>query len=371
MKRLIYGIIMVIAFAGCAEDSLEIPHIDQVALIRNNTHSSVIFYVNTPDTLGFQLTGRDQDGDSSTLYVDTYQGDYFTGTVIGQDNFPITSGKSISYTSIPAFITTNTIGDYCLEFVLRDRKGNESSPYVLSYQVTYEPFILSSTLNINFGNVTVGSSSWPPVTVTIDNIGNPGEANLELSILRFTGSDSSSGYQGWGFGIAKAGTDASGLLPAQVYTCRVLIDGGTGPLDPGQLVSINGSDATTMNDVCIEIQADLNGAACTFDGTNEEIVIKSNTKGTSSRVFITDTDLFSSLNNANASASIPVNGADHQFNKSSDFVSLNTIAPGGSEDVFITFDPKTTGTFNAVLEIPYNHVYLSPLQITLTGVGVP
>ena len=368
VRMLIYGIVIAAAFTGCGEESKQIPFIDQVLLIRNNTHTSVIFYENTPDTLGFQLTGRDQDGDTSTLFVDTYQGDYLTGTVIAQDNFPITAGKSISYTSNPAFITTNTLGDYCLEFVLRDGKGNESSPYVLSYQVTYEPLILSSDLNIDFGNITVGSSS-PALTVTITNNGAPLEANLEMSILSFSGNDSSSGYQGWGFTVGKIGTDASGLSnDATVYTCAVTVDGDT---DNKQTVSIVGSDAQTIDAVCTEIQSDLNGATCTFDDPNDSIVITSNTKGNSSRILIEDTDLFSSLTNSNPAADTPVNGADHQYYKSNDDVSLETIVVGAPQTVDITFEPKATGTFNAVLLVPYNHVYLSPLQITLTGVGVP
>ncbi len=362
MKNLFF-IIIVIIFAGCAEESLEIPVIDHVDLVRNSTHPSVTFYVDTPDTLDFQLTGRDGDGDTRTLYVDTYQGDYLTGTIIAQDNFSITSGKSISYTSVSPFITTNIAGDYCLKFVLRDKEGNESFPYVLSYQVTDEPLINSSTLNIDFGNVSVGTSS-PPTTVTISNIGT---ADLEMSILRLTGSDGSSGYQIWGFSAAKIGTDATGLNnDATVYTCTITVDGD---VINKQTISVVGSDAQTIDALCTEIQLDLNGATCTFDDPNDQIVITSSTTGKSSRIFIEDTDLFSSLTNINPSADSPVDGADHQFNISNDDVSLATIS--GSETVDVTFDPKITGTFNIVLEVHYNHVYLSPLQITLTGVGIP
>jgi hypothetical protein len=364
MKNFFF-IVIVIIFAGCAEDSLVFPVIDHVDLMRNSTHPSVTFYVDTPDTLDFQLTGHDQDGDTSTLYVDTYQGDYLTGTIIAQDNFSITSGKSISYASVSPFITTNIPGDYCLKFVLRDRKGNESFPYVLSYQVTGEPLIDSSTFNINFGNVTVGTSS-PPTTVTISNNGT---GILEVSILRFTGSDSSSGYQIWGFSAGKNGTSTTGLSnDATVYTCTITVDGD---VINKQAISIVGSDAQTIDELCIEIQSDLNGATCTFDDPNDQIVITSSTTGNSSRIFIEDTDLFSSLTNINPSAETPVNGVNHQFNKSNDDVSLKTIGPAGSETVDITFYPKTTGTFNAVLEIPNNHVYLSPLKINLTGDGVP
>jgi len=115
----------------------------------------------------------------------------------------------------------------------------------------------------------------------------------------------SSGSQGWGFTAATAGTDASGLAnDATTYTCSIDVDGDTNS------VSVVGSDAQTMDEVCTEIEADLTGATCSFDETNDEIVVTSSSTGEDSIISITDTDLFATLTNANASAETAVPGTN-------------------------------------------------------------
>lgn len=90
---------------------------------------------------------------------------------------------------------------------------------------------------------------------------------------------------------SKTITDSTGLTnDATVYTATILINGAfTYP------VSVVGSSAQTIGALIAEIQADVSAATVALVGG--KIRITSNSPGDGSAVFISDTDLFSSLTN--------------------------------------------------------------------------
>jgi len=141
----------------------------------------------------------------------------------------------------------------------------------------------------------------------VDNLsGTNWKQHVEYRVLEIGGGDTTSGYQEWGFSDATTTGSASGLAnDSTTYTCSISVDGVANP------ISIVGSDSQTIGDVIDEINADLTGATCSFNATgNGFIKITSDSDGTASTIAITDTDLFSSLTNANGSAESAVAGTN-------------------------------------------------------------
>ena len=102
------------------------------------------------------------------------------------------------------------------------------------------------------------------------------------------------GTQQVSFTVSKAGGDASGLLNDEtVYDAAIVVDGGG-----SQLINIVGEEAQTFTALIAQINQDLTGASIGLSGGN--LVVTSDTLGTSSTIAITDTDLFSTLTNFNA-----------------------------------------------------------------------
>ena len=96
------------------------------------------------------------------------------------------------------------------------------------------------------------------------------------------------------FTIGKVGGDATGLLNDEtVYDASIAVDGGG-----AQLINIVGEEAQTFTALITQINQDLTGASIALDGGN--LVVTSDTLGTSSAIAITDTDLFSTLTNYSA-----------------------------------------------------------------------
>jgi len=194
MRNILYVCFILFFLIRCAEDSLEVPTVDDVQLIRNGTHTSVTFYEmsGVGDDLGFQLSGYDFNGDARTLFVNRYnQADYPDGTSLEEDELTLSSGKSIAYNSAVDFKTTGILGDFVLEFTIRDSKGNRSLPYAVGYMVTYEPEIEvresgAPIVSYDFGNVTV--STTDTVTISIHNVAASGDLNI--SVLTFSGTNS-------------------------------------------------------------------------------------------------------------------------------------------------------------------------------------
>lgn len=192
MRKILY-LCFLFFFIRCAEDSLVVPTVDDVHLMRNATHESVIFYEmgGIGDDLGFQLSGYDDDGDAKTLFVNRYnQIDYPDGTPLEEDEFTLSAGKNIVYNSAANFKTTGIVGDFVFEFTIRDSKGNRSLPYVAGYTVTYEPEIsVTGTSGVDthdFGNVAVSTTAT--VTISIHNVAASGD--LYISVLTFSGTNS-------------------------------------------------------------------------------------------------------------------------------------------------------------------------------------
>lgn len=97
------------------------------------------------------------------------------------------------------------------------------------------------------------------------------------------------GYQTVDFGGTVVGGNATGLAnDATAYTASISIDGTAYP------VSVVGSAAQTFTTLVTEINADLPGTEAAIDGDGN-ITVTSSTTGNTSKVVITDTDLFSSL----------------------------------------------------------------------------
>ena len=119
--------------------------------------------------------------------------------------------------------------------------------------------------------------------------------------------DVRAGSQAYGFESAKTAASASGLAnDATAYTAVIAVDG------VNKNISIVGSAAQTLQTVIDEINTDLGvDAVAEFDTTgNGFIKITSATKGASSSIAITDTDLFSSLSNSNEEPEAAVPGSD-------------------------------------------------------------
>ena len=102
------------------------------------------------------------------------------------------------------------------------------------------------------------------------------------------------GTQQVSFGVSKAGGDATGLTNDEtVYDASIVVDGGG-----AQLINIVGEEAQTSATLIVQINQDLTGASIALAGGN--LVVTSDTTGTSSTIAITDTDLFSTLTNFTA-----------------------------------------------------------------------
>ena len=219
MRKILYVCFILFFITHCAEDSLVIPSVDDVELIRNATHESVIFYEmgGVGDDLGFQLDGYDDDGDAKTLFVNRYnQTDYPDGTPLDQDEITLSTRKNIVYNSAANFKITAVVGDFALEFIIRDSKGNRSAPYVVGYTVTYEPEIevreSGAPIAIyDFGNVAVSTTAT--VTFSIHNVAASGD--LYISVLTFSGTNSDL--------FGKQNDDCSGatIIPANSETVNI------------------------------------------------------------------------------------------------------------------------------------------------------
>jgi len=141
-----------------------------------------------------------------------------------------------------------------------------------------------------------GAGEDNPVTLKIDAIGKSTE---------YKGIPWNSGYQDWGFSACTEETSSTGLAnDVTTYSFDVAVDGGA-----AQTITITGSNAQTISALISEINAQLTGATAVFyPQDNGYIRIKSNSEGSSSTIAITDTNLFSSLTNANANAETAVAG---------------------------------------------------------------
>jgi hypothetical protein len=94
------------------------------------------------------------------------------------------------------------------------------------------------------------------------------------------------GTQEVSFTIGKAGGDATGLLNDEtVYDASIAVDGGG-----AQLINVVGEEAQTFTALINQINQDLTGASIALAGGN--LLVTSDTLGTSSAIAITDTDLF-------------------------------------------------------------------------------
>jgi hypothetical protein len=102
------------------------------------------------------------------------------------------------------------------------------------------------------------------------------------------------GSQQVSFTSGKAGGDPTGLLNDEtVYDATIAVDGGG-----AQAINVVGEEAQTFTQLIAEINQDLTGASIALEGGN--LVVTSDTLGTSSSIAITDTDLFSTLTNFSA-----------------------------------------------------------------------
>ncbi len=158
--------------------------------------------------------------------------------------------------------------------------------------------------------------------------------------------DKTAGYQAWGFSSAKTGASASGLAnDATAYTASIVVDG------VAKAISIVGSAAQTLANVITQINTDL-GAAATAALVDGAIRVTSATTGAASSVVITDTDLFGSLTDSNASAEDAVAGTDSGSATKQCGYFCTTAVPG--QTVLLTgvrFRGKTTGAGVVPLEL--------------------
>lgn len=144
---------------------------------------------------------------------------------------------------------------------------------------------------------------------------NPGIVDVELEEDVNAGDDvrvrhsedKTAGSQKWGFSAAKTTASASGLAnDTTAYTASIVVDGVAKP------ISILGNAAQTLATVISQVNTDLGAAATAAfeESGNGFIKVTSATKGAASSVVITDTNLFSSLTNANPAAETAVAGTD-------------------------------------------------------------
>jgi len=148
-----------------------------------------------------------------------------------------------------------------------------------------------------------------------------------------------SGSHKWGFTGATVIGDASGLAnDGTVYTATIAVDGGA-----AQPIAITGSASQTMSTVIDEINTDLTGATAAFESSgNGFIKITSATTGDASTVRIVDTDLFSTLTNANTTYETAVDGTD-------DITSAGVVRTGAGTSgspyiITVTLDTDETDT---------------------------
>jgi len=138
----------------------------------------------------------------------------------------------------------------------------------------------------------------------IDSDGN----ETKVAVKTIAGCSS---YQKWGFSAKKTKNSPTGLTnDSTAYTASISVDGTTNS------ISVTGSDAQTLSTLIDEINSDLSGATASWDTTgNGYIKITSNSSGeetSESSIAITDTDLFSSLTNINASVETAVTGVSNK-----------------------------------------------------------
>jgi hypothetical protein len=148
--------------------------------------------------------------------------------------------------------------------------------------------------------------------------------------------DPTAGSQTVDFGGTIVGANATGLAnDATVYTATVTIDGGA-----AQPVAVTGSAAQTFTTLLAELNTDVTGAEFAIVGG--DLVLTSDTEGTSSTVLITDGTLFTALTG---------------------FVDINTAVAGTGVTSYtasvsidgvaypIVVDPLTVSTFTDLLGV--------------------
>jgi len=166
------------------------------------------------------------------------------------------------------------------------------------------PGTLVGNSQVTSGTVNLTSGAY---TITFAGTGGTAASYTTSVDLLNVPAPATSGYQEVDFTVAKVGSDSTGLAnTAQVYTASILVDGVANP------ITVTGSAAQTFTTLATQITADLTGATATITGGN--LRITSASTGATSTIFITDTDLFSSLTNYSALLT-PVNG-------------INAILPG-------------------------------------------
>lgn len=143
-----------------------------------------------------------------------------------------------------------------------------------------------------------------------------------------------SSYQKWGFSAAKTINSPTGLAnDTTAYTASISVDG------VANSISVVGSAAQTMSTLIDEINADLTNATASWDSTSYGYIkITSDTSGdqcADSSISITDTDLFATLTNINASVETAVSGISNK-DYPGQFV-LET-APTNGYRLFVTYE---------------------------------
>jgi len=166
--------------------------------------------------------------------------------------------------------------------------------------------------------------------ITVYNVDSNGiETVLPVKTIAGCG-----GYQKWGFSSATTKSSPTGLTnDTTTYTATISVDGSSNS------ISVVGSDAQTINDLITEINSDLTGATATWDSTGDGYIqITSNSSGdqaSESSISISDTDLFSSLTNINASVETAVSGVS---NKAYPGQFVLESAPTNGNRIYITYE---------------------------------
>ncbi|NIR51353.1 choice-of-anchor D domain-containing protein [candidate division KSB1 bacterium] len=205
----------------------------------------------------------------------------------------------------------------------------------------------------DYGDVVVGNSQ----SQTFE-IANQGDADLDVSATSLTGSDAAE------FSI-DAGGGAFTLAPNQTHNVDVSFNPtSTGTKNAALEFSSNDPDENPL-------QVNLTGNATEQPQPDIAATPTSHDYG---NVFISSsaTQTFEIANNGSADLNVSatsLTGADAAEFSIDNGSGSFTLAPNQTHNIDVSFNPTSTGTKNAALEIQSNDPDENPSQIPLTGTG--
>ena len=206
-----------------------------------------------------------------------------------------------------------------------------------------------SPISLSFGNVSVGSSTTLPVTVT-----NTGSANLSVTGISFSGTNAS-------LFTHSSNCGGAAIVPSATCTIQVTVT----PTAAGSIsATMNLTDNATGSPQTVAITGTAAGAAVSLSPAT--LSFGNVTVGSTVTLPVTVTNT--------GSASLSVTGISFTGTNASLFSHSSNcgsaaVAPNGTCTIQVTVTPTAAGSFSTTLNLTDNATG-SPQTLAITGTGV-